>query len=126
MSKRSKVVLIILISLVLIVLLSFFEEEPARDNNLEEWEAEITNPNNQLDPLNERVGENVIILDVAQKIEAVINKVFSFITAFIEGVIDKIFIVIEKSEPVLFSGALFLGSLFHCLSTSFSYKTSWS
>ena len=80
MSKRSKVVLIILISLVLIVLLSFFEEEPARDNKLEEWEEEITNPNNQLDPLNERMGENVIILDVAQKIEATINKVFSFIT----------------------------------------------
>ena len=107
MSKRSKVVLIILISLVLIVLLSFFEEEPARDNKLEEWEEEITNPNNQLDPLNERMGENVIILDVAQKIEATINKVFSFITTFIEGIIDKIFIVIKKSEPVLFfSGSL--------------------
>ena len=94
--------LIILISLVLIVLLSFFEEEPARDNKLEEWEEEITNPNNQLDPLNERVGENVIILDVAQKIEATIDKVFSFITAFIEGIIDKIFIVIKKVNQFYF------------------------
>ncbi len=94
MSKRSKVMLVILISLVLIVLFSFFEEEPASDNKLEEWEEEITNPNNQLDPLNERVGENVIILDVAQKIEATINKVFSFITDFVEGIIDKVFFII--------------------------------
>ena len=103
MSKRSKVVLVILVSLVLIVLLSFFEETPAEDNKLEEWEEEITNPNNQLDPLNERVGKNVVILDIAQKIEATINKIFSFITKFIEGIIDKIFIVLDKkSEPDFF------------------------
>ena len=94
MSKRSKVMLIILISVVLIILFSFFNEEPATDSKLDQWEEEITNPNNQLDPLNEKVGDNVFILDVAQKIEGLINKVFSFITSFVEGVIDKVFFII--------------------------------
>ena len=94
MSKRSKVVLIILIVLVLVILLSLFDEEPATDNKLEEWEEEITDPNNQLDPLNEKVGDNVFIISVAQKIESVIDKVFSFVIGFFEGVIDKVFIII--------------------------------
>ena len=93
MSKRSKVMLIILISVVLVILFSFFNEEPATDSKLDQWEEEITNPNNQLDPLNEKVGDNVFILNVAQKIEGLINKVFSFITSFVEGVIDKVFFI---------------------------------
>ena len=93
MSKRSKVMLIILISAVLVILFSFFNEEPATDSKLDQWEEEITNPNNQLDPLNEKVGDNVFILNVAQKIEGLINKVFSFITSFVEGVIDKVFFI---------------------------------
>lgn len=94
MSKRSKVMLIILISLILVILFSFFSEEPATDNKLDQWEEEITDPNNQLDPLNEKVGNNVFILDFAQKIEGIINKVFSFITSFVEGIIDKVFFCI--------------------------------
>jgi hypothetical protein len=94
MSKRSKVLLIVLIIVVLTILLSFFDEEPATDDKLEEWEEEIVDPNNQLDPLNEKVGENVFILNVAAKIENLIDKVFSFIIGFCEGVIDKVFFII--------------------------------
>ena len=94
MSKRSKVLLIILIVVILVILFSFFDEEPATDDKLDEWEEEITNPNNQLDPLNEKVGENVFILNIASKIENVIDKIFSFIIGFCEGVIDRVFILI--------------------------------
>ena len=94
MSSRSKVLLIILIVVVVVILSSFFEEKPATDEKLEEWEAEIVEPNNDLDPLNENVGNNVFIIDVAHKIENGINKVFSFIINFVEGIIDKVFVVV--------------------------------
>ena len=94
MSKRSKVMLVILVSLILVILLSFLNEESATDSKLDKWEEEIVDPNNQLDPLNEKVGENVFIISVAQKIEGMINKVFSFVISFFEGVIDRVFVSI--------------------------------
>ena len=94
MSKRSKVLLIILIVVVLTILLSFFNEEPATDDKLEQWEEEIINPNNQLDPLNEKVGDSIFILNVASKVENFINKFFSLIISFCEGVIDRIFLIV--------------------------------
>lgn len=93
MSKRSKVVLIILVVLVVTILLSFLNEPAVTDEKLDKWEEEIVNPNNELDPLNEKVGEDVFILDIAQKIERLINKVFSFVTGFVEGIIDRVFIL---------------------------------
>ena len=93
MSKRSKVVLIILIVVVITTFLSLLNEEPATDEKLDSWEEEITNPNNQLDPLNDKVGKNVFIIDVAQKIEGIINKVFSFIVGFFEGIVEKVLIL---------------------------------
>ena len=94
MSKRSKVVLIILIILVVTVFLSLFNEEPVTDDKLLDWEEEIIDPNNQLDPLNEKVGKNVFIIDIAQKIEGLINKVFSFVTGLFEKLADVIFLII--------------------------------
>ena len=91
MSKRSKVALIILIVVVLTIFLSFLNEESTTDDKLESWEEEITNPNNQLDPLNDKVGESVFVIDVAQKIDGVIEKIFLFILGFFEGVVDKVF-----------------------------------
>ena len=86
--------LVILVSLILVILLSFLNEESATDSKLDKWEEEIVDPNNQLDPLNEKVGENVFIISVAQKIEGMINKVFSFVISFFEGVIDRVFVSI--------------------------------
>lgn len=92
MSKRSKVSLIILVVLVFTILLSFLNEEPSTDNKLESWEEEITDPNNELDPLNDKVGKNVFIIDIALKIEGLINKIFSFIIGFFEGIVEKVLI----------------------------------
>ena len=94
MSSRSKVALIILIVVIVVVFSSFFQEKPATDAKLEEWEEEIINPNNELDPLNEKVGNHVFIINVAHKIELVINKIFSFVIGLVEGVVDKIFLFI--------------------------------
>ena len=94
MSKRSKIVLIILIVVVVLVFISLFDESPSTDEKLEEWEEEIVEPNNELDPLNEKVGKNVFIIDIAQKVESIISKVFSFIINLFEGIVDKILIVI--------------------------------
>ena len=94
MSSRSKVALIILIVVIVVVFSSFFQEKTATDAKLEEWEEEIINPNNELDPLNEKVGNHVFIINVAHKIELVINKIFSFVIGLVEGVVDKIFLFI--------------------------------
>ena len=94
MSSRSKVLLVILVIVIVVILSSFFEEKPATDDKLEEWEKEIVEPNNELDPLNEKVGNNVFIIDVAHKIENGINKIFSFVINFVEGIFEKVFIVV--------------------------------
>lgn len=94
MSRRSKVVLIILIVLVVLIFSSFLNETKANDDNLSKWEDEIANPNNELDPLNENTGKSVFILNVANKIELIINKVFSFLIGFIEGIVDSIFMIL--------------------------------
>ena len=93
MSSRSKVLLVILIVVVVVIFSSFFEEKPATDEKLTEWEEEIANPNNELDPLNEKVGNNIFIIDLAHKIETGINKIFSLVISLFEGVIEKVFVV---------------------------------
>ena len=100
MSKRSKVVLIILIVFVVLVFLSMFNEEASTDEKLAEWEEEIKDPNNQLDPLNEKVGKNVFIIDIGQKIENIIEKIFSFVVGFFEGIVESIFVFIN--EPLMY------------------------
>ena len=82
------------------ILSSFFQEQPATDEKLEEWEEEIINPNNELDPLNERVGNNVFIINVAHKIELVINKIFSFMIGLVEVVVDKIFLFVRYWDTI--------------------------
>ena len=75
---------------VFVIILSLFQEEPATDTKLEQWEAEIVEPNNQLDPLNERVGNNVFIINLAQKIDLAIDKIFSYVISVFEGIIEKV------------------------------------
>ena len=94
MSSRSKIVLAILIVVILVILSSFLNEKPATDDKLEEWEEEIVDPNNELDPLNEKVGETVFVINVAQKIEYGIDKIFSFVIGVVESIIDKVFVFI--------------------------------
>lgn len=91
MSSRSKVLLVILIVLIVVVFSSFLGEKTMTDDKLSEWEEEITNPNNELDPLNEKVGNDIFIIDIAHKIENVINKFFSFVIGFFEGLLGDIF-----------------------------------
>ena len=86
--------MIILIVVIVVILSSFLSETPATDDKLEEWEEEIVNPDNELDPLNQKVGNTVFIINVAQKVESLIDKIFSFVIGFVEGVVDKIFVFI--------------------------------
>lgn len=94
MSKRSKLVLIILIVFVVLVFLSMFNQEISTDDKLSEWEEEIANPNNQLDPLNQKVGKNVFIIDLALKIENIIKKIFSFVVGFFDGIVERILFIV--------------------------------
>ena len=94
MSNRSKILLVILIVLVLVIFSSFLGERPATNESLSEWEEEIQNPDNSLDPLNEKVGNDVFVIDVAKKVENIIDKFFSFVIGIVEGFIDKIFVFI--------------------------------
>ena len=95
MSNRSKILLVILIVLVLVIFSSFLGERPTTNESLSEWEEEIQNPNNTLDPLNEKVGNDVFVIDIAKKVENIINKFFSFVIGIVEGFIDKIFVFIS-------------------------------
>ena len=92
MSKRSKLVLILIVFLILITVLTAFKEEPLSDKELEEWEEEISNPNNQLDPLNETGSNASFLVNIAYKVEGFIAKIFSFLLGIVEGFVDKIMI----------------------------------
>lgn len=87
MSRRSKVVLVALIILILIVIVSLLNNEPSTEDKLGEWEEEIIDPNNELDPLNEMEDNTVFIIKVSQKVEGFIEKIFSFVIGLVERII---------------------------------------
>lgn len=92
MSKRSKIVLIIMISLVLVIILSLLDTEDATDDKLGDWEEEIVDPNNKLNPLGNKESEKAFILEIPQKFEGFIGKIFNVIISFFEGLVNKIFV----------------------------------
>ena len=94
MTKRSKILLVILVVIILFLLISLVSPSESKSNNLEEFESEITNPNNTLDPLEENHGSLTFVIDLALKVEDVINKVFSFIIRVVNGLTEKILLYI--------------------------------
>ena len=93
MSRRSKVVLVILVVFSIIVLMSLSKNDTSTNQKLENFEEEITDPNNELNPLNNTENSKAFILEFPQKIERFISNIFSKILGFFEGLIGKIFVV---------------------------------
>ena len=87
MSRRSKVVLIVLIVAVLLVVISIFNQEPSTEDKLSSWEEEIVDPNNDLNPLELTEENGRLILNIGSKVENVINKIFTIIFGFFEKII---------------------------------------
>ena len=79
MNKRSKVSLVILVIVILFIFASLLSDGKKKDNDkdLENFENEIVDPNNELNPLDYDSGNNVLLIDVALKTESVIEKIFS-------------------------------------------------
>ena len=91
MNKRSKVLFVILIFFVILTLLSMGQERVVVENKpLKDFEEEIIKPENDLDPLNEKLNNNVVLIDVALKTEGIIENVFNFLLNFFKNIIDKI------------------------------------
>ena len=84
MSKRSKVLVVIIVVVIVLSLFSFVDFNKESDKKLEQWEEEIVIPDNQLDPLNEKNTNSVFIIDVALKIEGVINKIFGIVLGLLQ------------------------------------------
>lgn len=89
MSKRSKITLIILIAVVLLVFISLLNDKPTQVDKLEQWEEEIIDPDNNLNPLEETEEDSRFILGVGSKVEGIINKFFSFIFGFFERIVGN-------------------------------------
>ena len=92
MNKRSKVSLVILVIVILFIFASLLSDGKKKDNDkdLENFENEIVDPNNELNPLDYDSGNNVLLIDVALKTESVIEKIFSTLVNFIKNVTEKI------------------------------------
>ena len=91
MNKRSKALLIVLICIVVITFLSIPNQTEANnDAVLEDFEEEIINPENELDPLNENIGSNVLLIEVALKTEEVIEKVFNIFINLLKNLTERI------------------------------------
>ena len=87
MSNRSKVVLIALSVLLFLILTSLVSPKESVDDRMEEWEAEITDPNNNLNPLEREESRLDFILEIPRKVENIINKLFAFIFGFFEKIL---------------------------------------
>jgi predicted PurR-regulated permease PerM len=90
MSKRSKVLLIVLVSLIVLTLVSITIPTPDVNKDLEEFEKEIVDPNNQLEPLSNSAS-SMFLIDIAKKIENVISSIVRFFVSGITGIIESIF-----------------------------------
>ena len=91
MNKRSRVLLVILIVVVLLMFVSafnFYDKE--NDKELVIFEEEIVDPNNELDPLNQNINSDVLLIEVALKTEKMIDKIFGFFVNIVKGITDKI------------------------------------
>ena len=84
------IVLILLVIIIVLVILSVLKEEPQSDKKLEEWEEEIIEPNNTLNPLAEKSDSDAIILNLANKIENTIDKFFDVIIGVVEKAFDTL------------------------------------
>ena len=90
MTKRSKVLLIVLVSLIILTLVSITIPTPDVNKDLEEFEKEIVDPNNQLEPLSNSAS-SMFLIDIAKKIENVISSIVRFFVSGITGIIESIF-----------------------------------
>jgi predicted RND superfamily exporter protein len=91
MNKRSKILLVILVSLILLTAISMLgSKEENVDKDLENFEKEIINPENELDPLNENFNNNVLLIEIALKTEDIIDKVFSVFVNLLKNITEKI------------------------------------
>jgi predicted RND superfamily exporter protein len=91
MNKRSKILLVILVSLILLTAISMLgSKEENVDKDLENFEKEIINPENELDPLNENFNSNVLLIEIALKTEDIIDKVFSVFVNLLKNITEKI------------------------------------
>ena len=94
MNKRSKVALIILGIFIFFVIISLNtpSNDVSIDGDINEFEEEIVDPNNDLDILGEQEeASNYLLINLANKAERFINKIFDFIISifkiFVEGIV---------------------------------------
>jgi hypothetical protein len=60
------------------------------NKDLENFEKEIIDPENELDPLNENFNNNVLLIEIAIKTEDVIEKIFSVFVNILKNITEKI------------------------------------
>jgi hypothetical protein len=76
--------------LIILTLVSITIPTPDVNKDLEEFEKEIVDPNNQLEPLSNSAS-SMFLIDIAKKIENVISSIVRFFVSGITGIIDSIF-----------------------------------
>lgn len=87
MNKRSKVVLILLVSFLIITFVSVMVPNRNPQKQLDDFEEEITNPNNQLEQLNNS-DSSIFLIDIAKTIDNLISKIIDFVISGISSLIE--------------------------------------
>ena len=91
MNKRSRILLIFLVILLVLTFSSLLGNKDENVNkDLENFEKEIVNPENELDPLNENFNNNVLLIEIALKTEDVIEKFFGIFVNILKNITEKI------------------------------------
>ena len=89
MNKRSKVLLIILLLFLFVTLLSVLVPKGDSQKQLDDFEEEITNPNNQLEQLNSS-NNSLLLIDIAKGIDNIISKIIDFFISGISNLIEDV------------------------------------
>ena len=94
MNKRSKIALLILVLFIFLVIISL--NMPSQTHNLEDdiidFEAEIINPNNDLSLEDkDAISSDYLLINVANKANSLINRVFNYIVSFFQTLCEGLF-----------------------------------
>lgn len=86
MSRRSKVLLLVLILLIVFTFLGMSKKEESKEERVEQFESELLTPDNNLAEEENKVNSNQFLLRISSGLESFIIKIFEYIIAIIKSI----------------------------------------
>lgn len=86
MSKRSKVLFLVLILLIVFTFLGMSKKEKSKEEKVEQFESELLNPDNNLVEEENKINSNQFLLRFSSGLESFIVKIFEYIISIVKSI----------------------------------------